>query len=324
MDTLTVLEVRDGKIKRPSVEALCEARRIAQKSGGNASALLVGDSVKALAPQAGRHGAAVVYVVEDVRFKLYSPEGFAMAVVEAHKKSAAAAIFFAATSWGRDLSATVGGHLGVSVATECTGVSIDEGVLTVRRPVYAGKLFATLRFKKSPALLSLRANVFAADEAPAAGAVEELKPAINDSDLRTRVRDVVTTAQGRVELTEASIIVSAGRGLKEPGNFKLRDDLASALGAAVGASRAVVDNGWRPHSEQVGQTGKTVAPNLYIAIGISGAIQHIAGMRTSKVIVAINKDADAPIFKIANYGIVGDAFEVVPALTEEIKHLLAH
>ncbi len=324
MDTLTVLEVRDGKVRRPCLEALSEARRLAQNSGGQASALLVGDAVRAHAPEAAKHGAATVYVAEDPRFRLYAPEGYARAVVEAQKKSGAGAVFFAATAQGRDLSATVGAMLGVGVATECTGVSIEGGRVLARRPVYAGKVTATVRFRKAPAVLSLRANVFAADESPAAGAVVDAKPEVEDAALRTRVREVAATAQGKVELTEASIIVSGGRGLKGPENFVLRDNLAAVLGAAVGASRAVVDNGWRPHSEQVGQTGKTVSPNLYIAIGISGAIQHLAGMRTSKVIVAVNKDPDAPIFKVADYGIVGDVFEVVPALTEEFKRVLTH
>jgi len=324
MDILTVLEVRDGKIKTPSLQALSEARRAAQKSGGRATALLVGEGVAALAPIAAKHGAATVYVVEDARLKLYAPEGYGKAVAEAQKKSGAGAVFFAATAFGRDLSATAAAAMGVAVATECTGVSVEGGALQVRRPVYAGKAYATVRFKKAPAVVSLRPNAFPADESPAAGGVETLAVAIDDASLLTRTREVVATAQGKVELTEASTIVSGGRGLKGPEHFVLRDNLAAALHAAVGASRAVVDNGWRPHSEQVGQTGKTVSPNLYIAIGISGAIQHLAGMRTSKVIVAINKDPDAPIFKVADYGIVGDAFEVVPALTEELKKVLAH
>jgi electron transfer flavoprotein alpha subunit len=165
--------------------------------------------------------------------------------------------------------------------------------------------------------------VFPAEEVGGSAAVEDLAVSFDDADFRSAVKGVTATAQGKVELTEASVIVSGGRGLQSPENFKVRDELASVLGAAIGASRAVVDNGWRPHSEQVGQTGKTVAPNLYIAIGISGAIQHLAGMRTSKVIVAINKDPDAPIFKAATYGIVGDAMEIVPALTQTLKKVLA-
>ena len=194
-----------------------------------------------------------------------------------------------------------------------------------RRPVYAGKMSLHVGFKKSPAIFTLRPNVFAqSKDGNASPAVEDLKLTISDGDLRTVVKEIVATSGGKVELTEASIIVTAGRGLGSPEAFKLRDELAAVLGAAVGASRAVVDNGWRPHSEQVGQTGKTVSPNLYIAIAVSGAIQHLAGMSSSKVIVAINKDPDAPIFKVATYGIVGDAFEIVPALTEEFRKVLHH
>jgi electron transfer flavoprotein alpha subunit len=323
VDILAFAEVRDGKLKKSSLEALSEARRAAAKLGGKAAAALVGEGVRAHAVALGKHGAARVYVVDSPRLKYYAPEAYARAVAEAAAKSGAGAVFMAATAMGRDLSAGVAALLGTSAATDCTGVSVDAGKLLARRPVYAGKAYLTVAFKKSPAILSLRPNVFPADEAPAPSQVEDVAVAFQDADFRSAVREVAAAAQGKAELTEASIIVSAGRGLRGPENFKLRDDLAEVLGAAVGASRAVVDAGWRPHSEQVGQTGKTVAPNLYIAIAISGAIQHLAGMRTSKVIVAINKDADAPIFKAATYGIVGDAFEVVPALTQQLKKLLA-
>lgn len=324
MNILTYIEARDGRVKRPSLEALSEGRRTAEKLGGKAHALLIGDGVKGLASQVAPFGAETVYVVEDPRLKFYAPEGYAAAFQEAMKACGAGAAFFAATAQGRDLSATVAAALGTSTATECTGVAVEGGRIQVRRPVYAGKVTITVRFRKSPVVVSLRPNVFKAEEKRGAGAVQELKPSLPDAVLKTRTLGVVATSQGKVELTEASIIVSAGRGIKGPENFKLRDELAAILGAAVGASRAVVDNGWRPHAEQVGQTGKTVSPNLYVAIGISGAIQHLAGMRTSKVIVAINKDPDAPIFKVADYGIVGDLFEVVPALNEEFKRVLAH
>jgi electron transfer flavoprotein alpha subunit len=224
---------------------------------------------------------------------------------------------------GRDLAGGVAALLGTGAATDCTGITLDGGKVTVKRPVYSGKAYATVAFKKAPAVLSLRPNVFAAQETGGSAAVEDLAVAFDDADFRSAVKEVAATAQGKVELTEASVIVSGGRGLQAPENFKVRDELASVLGAAVGASRAVVDNGWRPHSEQVGQTGKTVSPNLYIALGVSGAIQHLAGMRTSKVIVAINKDPDAPIFKAATYGVVGDALEIVPVLIQNLKKALA-
>jgi electron transfer flavoprotein alpha subunit len=261
--------------------------------------------------------------VDSPRLTSYASEAWARAVVEAARKSGAGAVFMAATAMGRDLAGAVGALLGTGAAADCTGVLAEGGKLLARRPVYAGKAYATVAFRKSPAVLSLRPNAFLPDASGVAPAVEDLAVAFDDADFRSAVKDVQATAQGKVELTEASAIVSGGRGLGAPENFKVRDELAAALGAAVGASRAVVDNGWRPHSEQVGQTGKTVAPNLYVALGISGAIQHLAGMRTSKVIVAVNKDPDAPIFKAATYGIVGDALEVAPALAQALRKALS-
>ena len=323
MNILVFTEVRDGNLKKPSLETLSEAARIAKKLGGKVAAVLVGEGVRAHAEALGKHGAAQVYVIESPRLKYYAAEAYAKAVAEAHTKFGSGAVFMSATAMGRDVSAGVGALLGTSAAEDCTAVAAEGGVLTARRPVYAGKAYVTVAFKKSPAILTLRPNVFAAGESGGSATVEDLAVSFEDADYRSAAASVTATTQGKAELTEAATIVSGGRGLRGPENFKLRDELADVLGAAVGASRAVVDAGWRPHAEQVGQTGKTVSPNLYIAIAISGAIQHLAGMRTSKVIVAINKDPDAPIFKVATYGIVGDAFEVVPALTEELKKALA-
>ncbi|MBI4566641.1 MAG: electron transfer flavoprotein subunit alpha/FixB family protein [Planctomycetes bacterium] len=322
---LVFVEQRDGKIKRPSLEAVSEASRLAKASGTSVSAAIVGSDVQALAADIGKAGAEKVYVIDDPRFKRYAAEGYAKAVVEAMRRAGATRLFLAATAMGKDLAPTIAGLTGSAVATDCTELKLDGDRLIGRRPVCAGKLFADVAFKKSPGIYTLRPNVFPQSrDGSATPAVETLRLEASDADSRSPVKDVVATAAGKVELTEASIVVSAGRGLSAPEHFKMRDELAAVLGAAVGASRAVVDAGWRPHAEQVGQTGKTVSPNLYIAIAVSGAIQHLAGMSSSKVIVAINKDADAPIFKIANYGIVGDAFEVVPALTEELKRVLHH
>ncbi|HEY3225930.1 MAG TPA: electron transfer flavoprotein subunit alpha/FixB family protein [Planctomycetota bacterium] len=317
---LVFVEQREGKVKRASLEALSEASRL-----GEASAVLVGSGVGALAADAGRAGARKVYVVDEPRFKLYAPEGYARAILLALQKSGATNLFLAATAMGKDLAPTVAAMAGSAVATDCTGLASEGDRIVARRPVYAGKMYVRVGFRKAPAICTLRPNVFPlARDGNASPAVEELKLTLGEGDLRTLVKEVAPTSAGKVELTEASIVVTAGRGLGSPEAFKIRDELAAVLGAAVGASRAVVDNGWRPHSEQVGQTGKTVSPNLYIAIAVSGAIQHLAGMSSSKVIVAINKDPDAPIFKVANYGIVGDAFEVVPALTEEFRKVLHH
>ncbi len=321
---LVFVEQRAGQVKRASLEGVSEASRLASKLGGQAHAVVVGAGVAGLAAEIGKYGAAKVYTVEDAKLANYVPEAYAKAVAEAAKKSDAAAVFMAATFMGKDLGPTVAAVLGSAVAADCTGVSADGGRIVARRPVYAGKAYLTVGFRKSPAVLSLRPNVFKAEALPGAASGEALAVAFTDADFRSAVKEVAAAGQGKVELTEASIIVTGGRGLKGPENWGLVENLAKTLGAAMGATRAVVDLGWRPHAEQVGQTGKTVSPNLYVAIAVSGAIQHQAGMRTSKVIVAINKDADAPIFKFATYGIVGDAFDVVPALTEELKKVLGH
>lgn len=313
------VEVRDGAVKRSSLEALGEARRL----GASVAAVLVGEGVATHADAAARHGADAVYVVEDPRLRMYASEGYAKAVVEAAKKHQSDAVFLGATATGKDLGASIAALFGTGVATDCVEVRLDGGRYVFRRPVYAGKVYAEVAMRKSPAVATLRPNVFRpSEEASRKAAVERLNVPLNDTELKSRVREVAVTAKGKVELTEASVIVTGGRGFKGPEHFPLRDALAEVLGAATGASRAVVDAGWRPHAEQVGQTGKTVAPNLYFAIGISGAIQHLAGMSSSKVIVAINKDPDAPIFKKATYGIVGDLFEVVPVLTEQLRKVL--
>jgi electron transfer flavoprotein alpha subunit len=205
------------------------------------------------------------------------------------------------------------------LAAECTALRVENGEIIATRPVYAGKGMADVRVKSPVKMFSLRPNVFSAGAAAAASAVVEKRNVpLTDDDFGAVAKEIKMSS-GKKDVAEADIIVSGGRGLKAPENFSLIEDLAATLNAAVGASRAVVDAGWRPHDEQVGQTGKTVAPSLYVAVAISGAVQHLAGMSSSKFIVAINKDKDAPIFSIADYGIVGDAFEVVPALTAELK-----
>jgi electron transfer flavoprotein alpha subunit len=214
----------------------------------------------------------------------------------------------------------VAAKLGVGVASDLTDLAAESDAIVATRPVYAGKALQKVRVTARPAVLSLRPNIFT-PETQAAGVKPETL-AVTSSG-RGRVREIKPAPAGTLDVAEAQVIISGGRGLKEPANFKVLEELAQAFGgrAAVGASRAVVDAGWRAHADQVGQTGKTVSPSLYIAVGISGAIQHLAGMRTSKVIVAINKDKDAPIFKVADYGVVGDLFEIVPRLTEEIRKL---
>src|SRR5262249_23681907 len=229
---------------------------------------------------------------------------------------------FGASAIGKDLAPRVAARLGVGLATDCTALSADGGKLLATRPVFAGKANQKVAFAKVPAIASLRPKVFApVSRNGNAAAVEPLAFSWDAAASRAKVVGVKAAGGGKADLTESEIIVSGGRGLKGPENFRLIEELAEALGATVGASRAVVDAGWRPHSDQVGQTGKAVSPKLYVAVGISGAIQHLAGMSSSRCIVAINKDPEAPIFKVADYGLVGDLFEVVPALTRAVKEL---
>lgn len=318
---LTFIEQQQKKIRRSSLETLSEAKKIAKSLGTKCYAVIIGSGIKRLADQVKIFGPDKIYLADSEKLDLYSTDSYGNCLDKIIKSSEADYIFFAASSMGRDLAPRVAASLKTTVLTDGIELAVNSGSVLVKRPIYAGKAYMTVKSKKLPAVISLRPNVFKAVEQPSSPEIEELQVEIDESNLKAKVKEVVATTKGKIELTEASVIVSGGRGLKGPENFGLRDQLAEVLGAAVGASRAVVDAGWRPYTEQVGQTGKTVSPNLYIALGISGAIQHIAGMGSSKVIVAINKDPDAPIFKIATYGIVGDVFEVVPALCEELKKI---
>lgn len=322
MSILVFLEQRDGKLRPVSREALGEASRLAKQLGCDVVGVCLAAADPGLAAL-GDAGADRVLLATDARFARYEGATYAAAVVQAVKSASPKAVLFAASSMGRDLAPRVAARLGVGLASDCVALSIMDFALQARRPVFAGKAFQTLRFPGTPAMATLRPKVFAAvTGAGKTAAVSALEVTLPVS--RVTVRDVVAQSGGKVDLTESEIIVSGGRGVKGPEHFKLIEDLAEALGATVGASRAVVDAGWRPHSEQVGQTGKTVSPKLYVAVGISGAIQHLAGMSSSRCIVAINKDPEAPIFKIADYGLVGDLFEVVPALTEAVRKINAH
>jgi electron transfer flavoprotein alpha subunit len=318
-NVLAVLEQRDGALRKVSHEVVTGARRLADALGGSVDALLLAAGAVQGAEQLGRFGADKVITLTNAAFGLYAPEGYVRAIAERVKTGGYGAVLFAASATGKDLAPRVAARLGRPLVQDVTDFGVDGGAVTVIRPVYAGKALLKLKISGAPAMISLRPSVFTPVERPKAGAQETA--AAGGSAGRVVVKQIKAAEAGTLDVAEAPIIVSGGRGLKEPANFKVLEELAAAFAgrAAVGASRAVVDAGWRPHAEQVGQTGKTVSPTLYVAVGISGAIQHLAGMRTSKVIVAINKDKDAPIFKVADYGIVGDLFEVVPKLTEEIK-----
>ncbi len=313
---LAVMEQRDGALRKVSHEVLAAARGLADADGGTVDALLLASGPVSGAEELGRFGADRVLSATHPDFRLYSPDGFAATVSAA--AAGAAAVVFAATATGRDLAPRVAARLKVACATDVTALTREDCAVTLTRPVYAGKVLQRARLGAIPAVVSIRPNTFPSAESGKAGAAAAAEvPAF---DARVTVKEIKAPAQAALDVSEASVVISGGRGLKEPANFKLLEDLAAAFGnAAVGASRAVVDAGWRDHGAQVGQTGKTVSPSLYIAVGISGAIQHLAGMRTAKTIVAINKDKDAPIFKVADYGLVGDLFEILPRLTDEVR-----
>jgi electron transfer flavoprotein alpha subunit len=319
---LTFIEQRDGSIRKASLEALSEARRLATTNGMDVRAVLVGHGVAAKAAELGRYGAGVVYVADEEKLARYSSEGYAAALKLAVEKCQPVAIFLAATAMGRDLSARAAARLGVGCLADVVQVRYEGGELVAARPVYSGKAMATVDGGAvRPVVVTLRPNVFPAEASSGTATVEALAPIA--APIRAVVREVVAAGGGELDVAEANVVVSGGRGMKGPENFALIRDLAHALGGAVGASRAAVDAGWISHAHQVGQTGKVVSPSLYVACGISGAIQHLAGMSSSKVIVAINKDPEAPIFKVADYGIIGDLFQVVPALAAEITKLKA-
>ncbi len=313
---LVFVEQRGGEVRKASLQAVSEAKR----QGGPVSAVLPGSGVGDAAAGLGAWGADTIYVADDAKLGFYSAEGYAEAVVKAVEQEQPSALFFAGTAMGRDLAPRVAARLGVGAIADAVGLTRDGDAFSVRRPVYSGKAFATANTGgKTPQVISLRPNVFAAEEVAGAGVVVAVDGL--SLSIRALVKELIEAEGGELDVAEADIIVSGGRGIKGPENFALIKSLADALGGAVGASRAAVDAGWIEHSHQVGQTGKVVSPSLYIACGISGAIQHLAGMSSSKVIVAINKDPDAPIFKIADYGVVGDLFDVIPPMVEAIKAL---
>ena len=316
--SLIFVEHQDGQIKRSSQELL----QVATKNNQKTLAVVFGSQAAGLASACAQNGAQEVHLVKDAKLDNYNSELYMAAMTTILEKVKPEFILASASSTGRDLFPRLAAKLGAGVVTDATEITFDGASLKAKKPLYAGKVFATAEFKNSTSqIVLMRANQIPLTTVTAgAGAVvEHSLPAI---DLKTIVQEVVKGASKKMDLTEANIIISGGRGLKEAGNFKLLTDLADVLGATVGASRAVVDAGWVTHDMQVGQTGKTVAPTLYIAIGVSGAIQHLAGMSGSKVIVAINNDANAPIFQKATYGIVGDLFDVVPKLTEEFRKVL--
>ncbi|MCS7000047.1 MAG: electron transfer flavoprotein subunit alpha/FixB family protein [Bacteroidota bacterium] len=318
MSTVAVyIEQREGIVKRPSLEALTAARQLSPH------VVAVCISAPGDASLLARYGAAEVVTIEHPLLQQYSSQAVAVALAQYVRSAEVTTILIAGTAQGKELAPRLAVLIEAAYIPDCTELDRDEhGKLQAKHPLFAGKVIATMQPLTERTVVTLRPNMFTARavESSSEPTITQFSPTLSEEDRKVVVEQVVRN-EGKLDVLEADIIVSGGRGMKGPENFVLIEQLANVLGAAVGASRAVVDAGWRPHSEQVGQTGKTVSPNLYLACGISGAVQHLAGMSSSKVIAAINKDKDAPIFKVADYGIVGDVFEVIPKLIERIAAL---
>lgn len=318
-NVLAFAEVRGGELRKVAFEALAAARQLA--NGGEVHVVVAGGpGIAAKAGALAEYGADTIFVTEHEGFTRYNAEAAAALVASRLSAGEYRAAVFSASAQGKDLGPRVAAKMRVPIIADALSVTNDGDAVVATHFTYAGKIIATLRLAASPAVVSVRPGAIAAATASGTGRVETVPPVGDPAAARVIVTEMIQGDTRKLDLADAPIIVSGGRGLKAPENFRLVEDLAAAFGnAAVGATRAVTDEGWRPHSDQIGQTGRQVSPDLYVAVGISGAIQHLAGMRTSRTIVAINKDKDAPIFKAADYGIVGDAMEVVPVLTEAVK-----
>lgn len=317
---LTYIEVREGRIKKSSLETLAEASRRAAEMGLAAEAVMIGAGLDGLAPELAAAGAAKVRILENAGLAEYAAPAYAAVLADGVRAAAPAAVFLPATAMGKDLAPRLAARLGAAMASDCTKVEVRDGRLVFTRPVYAGKAFLSLALSSKPAIATLRPNIFPAAAAPAAGQVIRTEVELPAGAENGRVVSVERAEGAVLDVAEAGIVVAGGRGMRGPEGFALLQELAAALPkAAVGASRAAVDAGWIGHAHQVGQTGKTVSPDLYLAFGVSGAIQHLAGMSSAKVVAAVNKDAEAPIFKAADYGIVGDLFQVLPELLKALK-----
>ncbi|MEP7066714.1 MAG: electron transfer flavoprotein subunit alpha/FixB family protein [Gemmatimonadota bacterium] len=321
-NTFAFAESRGGALRRVAFETVSAARALADAcGGGEVHAFLAGaPGVSSLASELGKYGADVVIVVEHPGLANANAESLAATAAERIRAGGYRAAVFSASAQGRDLAPRVAAKLGVGMAADVIAFELSGDALVVKHPAYAGKVIATLKLTGSPAIMTLHPGARAAVEAPTEARVESAQPAADPGASKVLVKEMIAGGGAKLDIGDAPVIVSGGRGLKSADNFRLVEDLAAAFGnAAVGATRAVTDDGWRPHSDQIGQTGRQVSPDLYVACGISGAIQHIAGMRNSRTIVAINKDKEAPIFKVADYGIVGDVVEILPVLTAAVK-----
>ncbi len=325
---LVFAEQHNGAMKSCSYELLGEGRKLADKLGEDLFSVLPGNQVEPLAKELFAHGADKVYLIDDENLAAYQTGPYATAVAAVIAKYKPSIVLYGATTTGRDLAPRVAARIQTGLTADCTGLDIEEdtGLLLQTRPAFGGNIMATIKCPRHrPQMSTVRPKVMKAPEPDynRDGEIIKVPVEINPKSVKAKILEVIKEAKATGDIEEADIIVAGGWGMKEPENFKILEDLANALGGAVGASRASVDAGWQPHSTQVGQTGKTVCPKLYIACGISGAVQHLVGMQTSDVIIAINKDPEAPIFQVANYGIIGDLFQIVPDLTKEVRKLVS-
>lgn len=314
---LVVLEQREGIIKRSGFEAASTAAKLAKDLNTSADAVVVGDTISNI-NEISKYGLQKVIHLKNSELAYYSSSGYTEVITNLAKETNYDILILSNTALGKDLAPRLSIKLDAGCVVDCVKLDLSGSDLILTRPAYAGKALIDVKILSDKKVITLRPNVFKAQVDENSAAAELVVKEISGINLKSKVTSF-KKSEGKIDVAEADIIVSGGRGMKGPENFHLIEELAESLGAAVGASRAVVDAGWRPHNEQVGQTGKTVSPTLYVACGISGAIQHLAGMSSSKYIVAVNKDKDAPIFNVADYGITGDLFEIIPALTNEIK-----
>ncbi|MCM0757088.1 electron transfer flavoprotein subunit alpha [Sporomusa sphaeroides DSM 2875] len=327
-DVWVYMEVVEGKLKNVSLELLGEGRKLADTMGQKLAGVLIGSKVEELAKEVFAAGAEIVYLVEAPELANYSTDGYTATFVNLINIYKPSVILLGATNDGRDLGPRVACRVGTGLTADCTDLGIDKatGLVAWTRPAFGGNIMATILCPDHrPQMGTVRPSVFKRPEPDYRRTGEIIKVAskVKASDIRTKLLDIVRVCTASCNLEEAAVIVSGGRGLGKAENFCYIEELANVLGGSVGASRAAVDAGWKPHMHQVGQTGKTVGPKIYFACGISGAIQHLAGMSSSDIVIAINKDPEAPIFKMADYGIVGDLTEVLPILTEAFKKVKA-
>ena len=321
-----IAEQRGGNLRKISYELASEGRRLADQSGQPFVAVVLGSQISEEAKKLVAYGPDTLYVADDPALTNYSPESYTAVLADLIKKHEPDVVLLGASAQGKELAAKLAARLETGLAQDCVSFRLENGLLIAKRPLYAGKVYAEVACETSrPQMAAARPNVLSLAEPDSSRTAEivNVAVALKPEDQRTVLVEESADISGKVDLTEATFIVSGGRGMKAAENFQVLEELAGVIGASVGASRSAVDAGWRSHTDQVGQTGKVVCPNMYIACGISGAIQHLAGMGSSKIIVAVNKDPDAPIFQKADYGIVGDLFEIVPVLKEEFKKILS-